>query len=55
MSEPIKSLPNQVISNEIRIFTAAKEVAAIDYYAENENIEKNPDDVIEQKKNKISI
>ena len=40
LSEPIKSLPNQVISNEIRIFTAAKEVAAIDYYAENQKIEK---------------
>ena len=40
LSKPILSSPNQSVSNEIRIFTAAKEVAAIDGYAENQSIEK---------------
>jgi YidC/Oxa1 family membrane protein insertase len=39
-TEPIQSSPNQTISSEIRVFTAAKEVAVIDSYAENQNIEK---------------
>ena len=40
LTEPIRSTPNQSVSNEVRIFTAAKEVTAIDGYAENQNIEK---------------
>ena len=40
LTEPIRSTPNQSVSSEVRIFTAAKEVAAIDGYAENQNIEK---------------
>jgi len=39
-TEPIQSLPNQTISSEIRVFTAAKEVAVIDGYAKNQEIEK---------------
>ncbi len=39
-TEPIQSSPNQTISSEIRVFTAAKEVAVIDSYAKNQNIEK---------------
>jgi len=39
-TEPIQSSPNQTISSEIRIFTAAKEVTVIDSYAKNQNIEK---------------
>ena len=36
----LKVIPNQTISSEIRVFTAAKEVAVIDAYAENQKIEK---------------
>ena len=39
-TDAIQSLPNQIISSEIRIFTAAKEVAVIDSYAKNQEIEK---------------
>ena len=39
-TEPIQSSPNQTISSEIRVFTAAKEVTVIDSYAKNQNIEK---------------
>ena len=39
-TEPIQSSPNQTISSEIRIFTAAKEVTVIDSYAKNQNIQK---------------
>jgi YidC/Oxa1 family membrane protein insertase len=39
-TEPIQSSPNQTISSEIRVFIAAKEVAVIDSYAKNQNIEK---------------
>jgi len=39
-TEPIQSSPNQTISSEIRVFTAAKEVAVIDGYAKNQEIEK---------------
>ena len=35
-TEPIQSSPNQTISSEIRVFTAAKEVAVIDGYAKNQ-------------------
>ena len=40
LKDSIQSLPKQTVSNEIRIFTAAKEVAVIDAYAENQHIEK---------------
>ena len=40
-TEPIQSSPNQTISSEIRVFTAAKEVEVIDSYAKNQKIEKN--------------
>ena len=39
-TEPIQSSPNQTISSEIRVFTAAKEVDVIDSYAKNQKIEK---------------
>jgi YidC/Oxa1 family membrane protein insertase len=39
-TEPIQSSPNQTISSEIRVFTAAKEVDIIDAYAKNQKIEK---------------
>ena len=39
-TEPIQGSQNQVISNKIRIFTAAKEVAVIDTYAEKQKIDK---------------
>jgi len=39
-TEPIQSSPNQTISSEIRVFTAAKEVEVIDSYAKNQKIEK---------------
>jgi len=39
-TEPIQSSPNQTISSEIRVFTAAKEVGVIDLYATNQEIEK---------------
>ena len=39
-TEPIQSSPNQTISSEIRVFTAAKEVTVIDLYATNQEIEK---------------
>ena len=40
ITDPFESKPNQVISNDIKIFTAAKEVEVIDGYAETENIKK---------------
>ena len=39
-SDPIESSPNQTISSEIKVFTAAKEVSVIDSYAKNQKIEK---------------
>jgi len=39
-TEGISSAPNQTISNEVKIFTAAKQVKDIDNYAKNENINK---------------
>ncbi len=40
ITDPYESKPNQIISNNIKIFTAAKEVEIIDGYAESENINK---------------
>ena len=40
LRDSIQSSPKQTISNEIRIFTAAKEVTVIDSYAKNQQIEK---------------
>ena len=40
LNKSIQSFPKQTISNEIRIFTAAKEVVVIDSYAKTQEIEK---------------
>ena len=40
ITDPYESKPNQIISNNIKIFAAAKEVEIIDGYAESENINK---------------
>ncbi len=39
-TEPIEISPNQTISSEIRVFTAAKEVSVIDKYALDQKIDK---------------
>ncbi len=39
-TNPVESSPNQTISSKIRVFTAAKEVAVIDSYAEDQKIDK---------------
>ena len=40
ITDPYESKPNQTVSNDIKIFVAAKEVEIIDGYAESENINK---------------
>ena len=40
ITDPYESKPKQTISNDIKIFVAAKEVDVIDGYAESENINK---------------